>query len=340
MFEKQIKIPEPEEIKEQLPLPADLAKIKAARDKMVADVITGASDKMLFIVGPCSAHAEAPVLDYVERLGKLNEEVSEKLVLVPRIYTNKPRTKGVGYKGMFSQPDPSKSEDILKGILSIRDLNVRAIGVSGLSAADEMLYPANYSYVDDLLSYVAVGARSCENQLHRLVSSGIDVSVGIKNPMSGSVTIMLNSIYAAQSSQVFKLNGWQVKTQGNALAHGILRGAVDSYGNDIPNFHYETVMQAAEGYAASGLKNPAIIIDANHSNSGKKCRQQIRICEEVMQNRIYDGDFKKIVKGFMIESFIEEGNQKEDKVYGKSITDPCLGWEDTRRLILDIAEKV
>ena len=340
MFEKQIKIPEPEEIKEQLPLPADLAKIKAARDKMVADVITGASDKMLFIVGPCSAHAEAPVLDYVERLGKLNEEVSEKLVLVPRIYTNKPRTKGVGYKGMFSQPDPSKSEDILKGILSIRDLNVRAIGVSGLSAADEMLYPANYSYVDDLLSYVAVGARSCENQLHRLVSSGIDVSVGIKNPMGGSVTVMLNSIYAAQSSQVFKLNGWQVKTQGNALAHGILRGAVDSYGNDIPNFHYETVMQAAEGYAASGLKNPAIIIDANHSNSGKKCRQQIRICEEVMQNRIYDGDFKKIVKGFMIESFIEEGNQKEDKVYGKSITDPCLGWEDTRRLILDIAEKV
>ena len=340
MFEKQIKIPEPEEIKEQLPLPADLAKIKAARDKMVADVITGASDKMLFIVGPCSAHAEAPVLDYVERLGKLNEEVSEKLVLVPRIYTNKPRTKGVGYKGMFSQPDPSKSEDILKGILSIRDLNVRAIGVSGLSAADEMLYPANYSYVDDLLSYVAVGARSCENQLHRLVSSGIDVSVGIKNPMSGSVTVMLNSIYAAQSSQVFKLNGWQVKTQGNALAHGILRGAVDSYGNDIPNFHYETVMQAAEGYAASGLKNPAIIIDANHSNSGKKCRQQIRICEEVMQNRIYDADFKKIVKGFMIESFIEEGNQKEDKVYGKSITDPCLGWEDTRRLILDIAEKV
>ena len=340
MFEKQIKIPEPEEIKEQLPLPADLAKIKAARDKMVADVITGASDKMLFIVGPCSAHAEAPVLDYVERLGKLNEEVSEKLVLVPRIYTNKPRTKGVGYKGMFSQPDPSKSEDILKGILSIRDLNVRAIGVSGLSAADEMLYPANYSYVDDLLSYVAVGARSCENQLHRLVSSGIDVSVGIKNPMGGSVIVMLNSIYAAQSSQVFKLNGWQVKTQGNALAHGILRGAVDSYGNDIPNFHYETVMQAAEGYAASGLKNPAIIIDANHSNSGKKCRQQIRICEEVMQNRIYDGDFKKIVKGFMIESFIEEGNQKEDKVYGKSITDPCLGWEDTRRLILDIAEKV
>ena len=340
MFEKQVKIPEPEEIKAAMPMPKKLVEIKAKRDKMVADVITGASDKMLVIVGPCSAHAEEPVLDYVERLGKLNVEVQDRLVLVPRIYTNKPRTKGVGYKGMFSQPDPKKGEDILKGIYAIRDLNIRAISNSGLTAADEMLYPANYNYVDDLLSYVAVGARSCENQLHRLVSSGVDVAVGMKNPMSGSVMVMLNSIYAAQSGQVFKLNGWQVKTQGNPLAHAILRGAVDGYGNDIPNFHYETVMQVADGYAKSGLKNPAIIIDANHSNSGKQCRQQIRICEEVMQNRLYDSDFKKIVKGFMIESFIEEGNQKEDIVYGKSITDPCLGWEDTRRLILDIAAKV
>ena len=340
MFEKQIKIPEPEEIKAEMPLPEELKKLKEERDKLVADVITGASDKMLVIVGPCSAHAEEPVLDYVRLLGALNDEVKDKLVLVPRIYTNKPRTKGVGYKGMFSQPDPKKGEDILKGIFAIRDLNIRAMRESGLTAADEMLYPANYSYVDDLLSYVAVGARSCENQLHRLVSSGVDVSVGIKNPMSGSVLVMLNSIYAAQSGQVFKLNGWQVKTGGNPLAHAILRGAVDGYGNDIPNFHYETVMQVADGYAKSGLKNPAIIIDANHSNSGKKCRQQIRICEEVMQNRLYDNDFKKIVKGFMIESFIEEGNQKEDEVYGKSITDPCLGWEDTRRLILDIAAKV
>lgn len=340
MFEKQIKIPEPEEIKATMPMPENLLKIKAERDKMVADVITGASDKMLIIVGPCSAHAEEPVLDYVERLGKLNDKVKDKLVLVPRIYTNKPRTKGVGYKGMFSQPDPKKGEDILKGIYAIRDLNIRAITNSGLTAADEMLYPANYNYVDDLLSYVAVGARSCENQLHRLVSSGVDVSVGIKNPMSGSVMVMLNSIYAAQSGQVFKLNGWQVKTYGNPLAHAILRGAVDGYGNDIPNFHYETVMQVAEGYAKTELKNPAIIIDANHSNSGKKCRQQIRICEEVMQNRLYDNDFKKIVKGFMIESFIEEGNQKDDVIYGKSITDPCLGWDDTERLILDIASKV
>ena len=340
MFERQIKIPEPEEIKDMVPMPDSLKKIKAGRDKLITDVITGKSDKFVVIVGPCSAHEPAPVLDYVERLGKLNEKVKDKLVLVPRIYTNKPRTKGVGYKGMFSQPDPTKGEDILKGILTIRKLNVQAIEASGLSAADEMLYPANYGYVDDLLSYVAVGARSSENQLHRLVASGIDGPVGIKNPMSGSILVMLNSIYAAQSGQVFKLNGWQVKTYGNPLSHAILRGAVDGYGNDIPNFHYEFVMQVAEGYAKSELKNPAIIIDANHSNSGKKFKQQIRICEEVMQNRIYDKDFKRIVKGFMIESFIEEGNQKEDVIYGKSITDPCLGWDDTERLLSDIADKV
>ena len=275
----------------------------------------------------------------MERLGKLNEKVKDKLVLVPRIYTNKPRSKGVGYKGMFSQPDPNKSEDILKGIYAIRDLNVKAIETSGLTAADEMLYPENIYYVEDLLSYIAVGARSSENQMHRLVASGIDVSVGVKNPMSGSVLVLLNSIFAAQSGQTFKLNGWQVKTEGNPLAHAILRGAVDGYGNDIPNFHYETVMQVADGYAKSGIKNPAIIIDANHSNSAKKFKQQIRICEEVMQNRNYDADFKKIVKGFMIESFLEEGNQKEDVVYGKSITDACLGWDDTERLILDVADK-
>ena len=340
MFEKQIRIPEPEEIKVLAPLPDGLKKIKAERDKAVSDVICGKSDKMIVIVGPCSAHAEKPVLDYVERLGRLNERVKDKLVIVPRIYTNKPRTKGVGYKGMFSQPDPTKSEDILKGILTIRDLNVKAMEISGLAAADEMLYPANYAYVDDLLSYVAVGARSSENQLHRLVASGMDVAVGIKNPMSGSIMVLLNSIYAAQSGQTFKLNGWQVKTDGNPLSHAILRGGVDGYGNDIPNFHYETVMQVIEGYDKSGLKNPAIIIDANHSNSGKKFRQQIRICEEVMNNRLYDNDFKKNVKGFMIESFIEEGNQSEDKIYGKSITDPCLGWCDTERLISDIAVKV
>ena len=340
MFDKQKKIPEPEEIIEKVPLPEPLKKIKAERDKLVSEVISGESKKMLMIVGPCSAHEAKPVLEYVERLGKLNEKVKEKLVLVPRIYTNKPRTRGVGYKGMFSQPDPTKSEDILKGIYAIRNLNVKAIEISGLTAADEMLYPENIHYVDDLLSYIAVGARSSENQLHRLVASGIDVPVGIKNPMSGSVRVMLNSIYAAQSAQVFKLNGWQVETDGNPLAHAILRGAVDGYGNDLSNYHYENVMQTSELYLKSGLKFPALIIDANHSNSRKNFRQQIRICEEVMQNRSYDEDFKKIVKGFMIESFLEEGNQTEDVVYGKSITDPCLGWADTERLILDIAERV
>ncbi len=340
MFRKTKRIPDPEVVVDMMPLPDNLKAVKAERDGLVTDVITGNSDKLLIIVGPCSAHEQAPVLDYVERLGKLNEKVKDRLVLVPRIYTNKPRTKGVGYKGMFSQPDPTKAEDILKGIFAIRELNIKAIEASGLAAADEMLYPANIDYVADLLCYHAVGARSSENQLHRLVASGIDGAVGIKNPMSGSILVLLNSIYAAQSPQVFKLNGWQVETDGNPLAHAILRGAVDSYGNDIPNYHYETVMKVAEGYAKSDLQNPAIIIDANHSNSGKQFMQQIRICEDVMHDRNYDADFKRIVKGFMIESFIEEGCQKEDIVYGKSITDPCLGWADTEQLILDIADKV
>ena len=340
MFKKQIKIPDPEEILDAKPLPENLKKIKAERDKLVCDAITGNSDKLILIIGPCSAHEQKPVLDYVERLGKLNEKVKDKLVLVPRIYTNKPRTRGVGYKGMFSQPDPHKSEDILKGIYAIRELNIKAIEASGLAAADEMLYPENIHYVDDLLSYIAVGARSCENQLHRLVASGIEVPVGVKNSMSGSILTLLNSIYAAQSAQVFKLNGWQVKTDGNFLAHSILRGAQDFYGNDIPNYHFESVMQLAEAYDKSDLKNPAVIIDCSHSNSAKRFKEQIRISDEIMRNRNYSRDFKKIVKGLMVESFIEEGNQKEDIVYGKSITDACLGWGDTEKLILSIAERV
>ena len=340
MFKKQIKIPEPEEILDKMPLPKNLKEIKAERDRLVTEVITGKSDKLIMIVGPCSAHEQKPVLDYVERLGKLNDKVKDKLVLVPRIYTNKPRTRGVGYKGMFSQPDPNKKEDILKGIYAIRELNIKAIEASGLAAADEMLYPANIHYVGDLLSYIAVGARSCENQLHRLVASGIEVPVGVKNPTSGSFLTLINSIYAAQSAQVFKLNGWQVETDGNDLAHAILRGAQDFYCNDISNYHYESVMQLAEAYSKSDLKNPAVIIDCNHSNSGKKFKEQIRIGEEVMRNRSYSADFRKIVKGFMIESFIEEGCQEEDIIYGKSITDPCLGWEDTEKLILSVAEKV
>ena len=341
MFKREELIPTAEEILASLPLPEELKKVKAERDALASQVIRGETDKLLVIVGPCSAHESKPVLDYVERLGRLNDRVKVRLVLVPRIYTNKPRTKGVGYKGMFTQPDPRSREDILKGILTIRKLHIDAIGASGLSAADEMLYPENYAYMEDLLTYIAVGARSSENQMHRLVASGIDLPVGIKNPMSGSVPVLLNSIYAAQSGgQVFKYQNYQVRTTGNELAHAVLRGAVDGYGNDIPNFHYETVMKVIEGYSRTGLKNPAIIIDTNHSNSGKQYKQQIRIVEEVLGNRLYDKDFKKYVKGFMVESFIEEGCQKEDVVYGKSITDPCLGWADTERLIFDIADKV
>lgn len=340
MFAKQIRIPSAEEIISDLPLPKSLAAVKKERDELCKDVIAGRSNRLLVVVGPCSAHEPAPVLEYVKRLGKLNERVKDKLVLVPRIYTNKPRSRGVGYKGMFSQPDPENKEDILRGIRTIRDLHIHAIEQSGLSAADEMLYPENYAYVEDLLTYIAVGARSSENQMHRLVSSGIELPVGVKNPTGGSIPVLLNSIYAAQSAQVFKYHDWQVATDGNEYAHAVLRGMEDNSGASIPNFHYETVMRIWEEYRARGdLKNPAIVIDSNHSNSGKQFRQQIRIVEEVLQNRQFDKDFRNIVKGFMIESFLEEGCQKHDVVFGKSITDPCLGWRDTERLILDIAEK-
>ena len=340
MFEKQIRIPGASEIHAAQPLPESLKKIKLERDELVRQVISGESDKLLLIVGPCSAHESAPVLEYVKRLGKVSEKVKDKLVIVPRIYTNKPRTRGVGYKGMFSQPDPENKEDILKGIKTIRELHLHAIEGSGLTAADEMLYPENYSYFEDVLSYVAVGARSSENQMHRLVSSGAEVPVGIKNPMSGSIPVLLNSVYAAQHSQVFKYGEWQVATQGNPYAHAILRGRVDAYGNDFPNYHYETVMQVLNGYKESDiLKNPAIIIDGNHSNSGKQFREQIRIVDEVMQNRLRSEDFKKIIKGFMIESFLVEGCQPHNIVFGQSITDACLGWEDTEKMIYSIAEK-
>ena len=341
MFRKKIEIPSAEEILAGQPLPASLKSVKRERDELCKAVISGRTDKLLVIVGPCSAHEKAPVLEYVRRLGALNERVKDKLVLVPRIYTNKPRTKGVGYKGMFSQPNPEDKEDILTGIKTIRELHLQAIELSGLSAADEMLYPENYAYVEDLLTYVAVGARSSENQLHRLVASGLDIPVGFKNNTGGSIPVLLNSVYAAQSPQVFKYHNWQVETDGNEYAHAVLRGMESANGNDIPNFHYETIMRMLEGYAGNPeLKNPAVIIDTNHSNSGKKFRQQIRIVNEVMQNRLYDGDFKKIVKGFMIESFLVEGCQKHDVVFGQSITDPCLGWEDTEKLICDIAENV
>ena len=338
MLEKQYFIPEPEEFIAEAPMTAEHKKIKKSRDEEIRAVISGKSEKMLVIVGPCSAHEPSPTLEYISRLGKLNEKVKDKLVIVPRVYTNKPRTKGVGYKGMFLQPDPEGAADIARGIRSIRALHLAAINESGLTSADEMLYPENTPYVEDLLSYHAVGARSVEDQLHRQVASGIDCPVGLKNPMSGNIIALVNSIFAAQSPQIFKYRNYQVSSSGNPYAHAILRGGVNGAGVDVPNFHYETVMQLAQMY--DGLQNPAIVIDCNHSNSGKKFRQQIRIAEEVMQNRRFDKDFKKIVKGFMIESFLVEGTQKHDEVFGKSITDPCLGWEDTERLLLDLAEQV
>lgn len=340
MFVKEIQIPTAEEIVAELPLSYELAQRKAERDKLVADVIAGKSDKFLVIVGPCSAHEAAPVLEYVGRLGRLNDQVKDRLVLIPRVYTNKPRSRGVGYMGMFSRPDPEGGENILRGIRAIRELHIGCMKASGLTAADEMLYPENTAYLQDLLTYVTVGARSSENQMHRLVASGMDLPVGIKNATGGSVKGLLNSVYAAQQPQVFKYHDYQVRTSGNPLAHAVLRGMVDGSGNDIPNYHYETVMQLFEGYGEYELKNPAIIIDANHSNSGKRFRQQIRICEEVLQNRRFDADFRRAVKGVMIESFLEEGCQEHDEVFGRSITDPCLGWEDTERLIFSIAENV
>ena len=340
MLEKQYYIPEPEEFMAENPLPENLREVKRRRDEEVRAVISGRSGKMLMIVGPCSAHESAPVLEYISRLAKLNERVKEKLVIVPRIYTNKPRTKGVGYKGMFIQPDPDGEADIVRGIRSIRALHIAAMRESGLPGADEMLYPENTAYVEDLLCYHAVGARSVENQLHRLVASGIDTAVGMKNPMSGNLPAMINSIFAAQSPQVFKYRNYQVRSGGNVYAHAILRGGVDGAGADVPNFHYETVMRVAELYAAAKLKTPAVVIDCNHSNSAKQCRQQVRIAKEVMENRNYDSAFKNIVKGFMIESFLVEGSDPSGAVFGKSITDPCLGWEDTERLILDVADMV
>ena len=340
MLEKQYFIPEPEEFISESPLSPEMKKIKKARDEEIRDVIAGRSDKMIVVVGPCSAHEPAPTLEYISRLGKLNEKVKDKLVIIPRVYTNKPRTKGVGYKGMFLQPDPEGAADIARGIRSIRALHLAAINESGLTSADEMLYPENTAYVEDLLSYHAVGARSVEDQLHRQVASGVEAPVGLKNPMSGNIIALVNSIFAAQSPQVFKYGNYQVSSGGNPYAHAILRGGVDASGMDVPNFHYETVMQLEEMYRGSKLENPAIIIDTNHSNSGKQYKQQIRIAQEVMQNRRFDERFKAIVKGFMIESFLEEGSQKHDEVFGKSITDPCIGWTDTERLLLDLAEQV
>ncbi len=333
------KMPVPEEIKKMYPMPEQAVKTKEKRDKEIIDVFTGKSDKFLLIIGPCSADKEEPVMDYVGRLSKLQEKVKDKIIIIPRIYTNKPRTTGEGYKGMIHQPDPTKDEDILEGLIHVRHLHTRAIVETNLTCADEMLYPENYRYLYDLLSYVAVGARSVEDQQHRLTASGMDIPVGMKNPTSGDYSVMLNSILAAQGSHNFLYRGWEVETNGNPYAHAILRGAVNKHGQNIPNYHYEDLILLYEMYCKKNLPNMAVIIDANHSNSGKKYLEQIRISKEVLHSRRHSDDIKNFIKGLMIESYIEDGNQTvDDSVYGKSITDPCLGWEKSERLVLDIAD--
>ncbi len=332
-------LPIPQEIKQQFPISEKCAAIKAERDSMIADVFTGSSNKFLLIIGPCSADNETSVMDYVGRLVGLQDKVRDKIIIIPRIYTNKPRTTGEGYKGMATQPDPTKKPDLLEGLISIRRLHLRAIEETGFVCADEMLYPENYRYLSDLLSYIAVGARSVENQQHRLTSSGIRVPVGMKNPTSGDLSVMLNSIRAAQLSHTFLYRGWEVETEGNPLTHAILRGSVNKHGRAMQNYHYEDLILLHEMYAQRNLQNPAVIVDVNHSNSNKQYLEQIRICKEVMHSRKHNSDISRMVKGLMIESYIEDGCQKVDGgVYGKSITDPCLGWEKSERLVLDIAD--
>ena len=334
------KLPIPKEIKEQFPISAESQKALAARVDELRSVFAGESNKFILVIGPCSADREDAVMDYIHRLRKVEEKVNDKIIIVPRIYTNKPRTTGEGYKGMLHQPDPNQDPDMLKGILAIRHLHMRAIAETGFGCADEMLYPENYRYLSDLIAYNAVGARSVENQQHRLTASGLDIPVGMKNPTGGDISVMMNSIKAAQSSHVFLYRGWEVKTQGNPYAHAILRGYVDKHGKSHPNYHYEDLYDLYETYKASGLENPAVVVDTNHANSGKKYLEQIRIAKEILHSCRYSKDVRSIVKGLMIESYIEAGAQKicDNSVYGKSVTDPCLGWEKTERLIYEIAE--
>ncbi|AFA47528.1 3-deoxy-7-phosphoheptulonate synthase [Acetobacterium woodii] len=334
-------IPSPSEIFKMMPLSEAGKKIKAERDRIVKNVFEGKDDRFILIIGPCSADNETAVIDYVSRLSKLQKEVEDKIIIIPRIYTNKPRTTGEGYKGMLHQPDANKKANMLEGIKAIRQLHIRSIEETGLSCADEMLYPENYIYLEDLLTYVAIGARSVENQIHRLTSSGLEIPVGMKNPTSGDITVMLNSIQAAQAAHTFIYRGWEVKTTGNPLAHAILRGSVDQYGRNFPNYHYEDIMYLIKLYEKRDFACPAIIIDLNHANSNKTFSEQPRIAREVIRNRHYDDNLKKYVKGLMIESYLEEGSQPIDGgVYGKSITDSCLGWKASEDLIRTIAEKV
>ena len=335
------KLPVPKEIKELYPVNESLQQIKANRDVEIGNIFTGQSNKLALIIGPCSADREDAVLEYCEKLAALQERVHDKLILIPRVYTNKPRTTGEGYKGLLHQPDPEKHSDMLKGVIAIRRLHTNVLASTGLSTADEMLYPDNYRYLSDLLSYVAVGARSVENQEHRLTSSGIAVPVGMKNPTSGDISVMLNSILAAQRSHTFIYRGWEVQTTGNPLSHAILRGYVNRHGEAIPNYHFEDLEHLYNSYTAKGLMNPALIVDTNHSNSAKKYAEQPRICKEVLHSCRHSAHIKGMVKGFMIESYLESGSQKiGEHIYGKSITDPCIGWNETERLVMDIADLI
>ena len=338
-FEFIKKLPTPDEIRNQYPIDAKIKALKEKRDQEIRDVFTGKSDKFLAIIGPCSADNEDAVCDYLLRLRKVQDKIADKVLIIPRVYTNKPRTTGEGYKGMVHQPDPEKKPNMLAGLVAIRKMHIRAIEESGFTCADEMLYPENWRYLSDLLSYVAVGARSVEDQQHRLTVSGFDVASGMKNPTSGDFSVMLNSVYAAQHPHHFVYRGYEVETTGNPLTHVVLRGAVSKHGNTTQNYHYEDLIRLCEMYQEMDLVNPAAVVDVNHSNSGKKFKEQIRIVKEVMHNRQVSSDIEHMVKGVMIESYIEEGNQKiGDHIYGKSITDPCLGWEDSRDLIYTIAD--
>ena len=335
------KLPIPKDIKEQFPMTAELV---ARRDRCVGElqrILSGEDDRIVLVIGPCSADHEDSVIDYIYRLRGVQEKVAEKIMIVPRIYTNKPRTVGDGYKGMLHQPDPNAEPDLLKGIVAIRKLHMRAISETGFGCADEMLYPENYRYLSDLLSYVAIGARSVENQEHRLVSSGVEAPVGMKNPTGGDLSVMMNAIVAAQSSHTFIYRGWEVTSEGNPYAHAILRGYIDYAGRSISNYHYEDLLRTQELYAKSNLVNPSVIVDTNHNNSGKKYLEQVRIAKDIVYSRNQNADIKRLVKGLMIESYIEDGACKpEEHIFGKSITDPCLGWEKTEKLILDIADKL
>ena len=339
-FEFIKKLPTPAEVRSQFPINESIRKLKAARDQEIRDILSGKDDRFIAIIGPCSADNEDAVIDYISRLAKVQEKIKDRVLIIPRVYTNKPRTTGEGYKGMVHQPDPEKKPDLLAGLIAIRKMHIHAIEATGFTCADEMLYPENYRYLSDLLSYVAVGARSVEDQQHRLTVSGMEAAAGMKNPTSGDLSVMLNSIVAAQGGHSFIYRGWEVKTTGNDLAHAILRGAVNKHGEASPNYHYEDLRILCEKYQKKNLKNPAAIIDTNHSNSNKQYEQQIRIAKEILHSRQVDPDIRSLVKGLMIESYLVSGSQPigSSHIYGKSITDPCLGWEESERLLYTIAE--